>query len=152
VNGPDRARVGCFAGCARIPSHFRSRVCSDSRSIDGYSNASDEGGGAFLRIDGAVRPAEGVKWIGQSGGESWRTSLHIEGLCGRTTTGTIVCSKRQLQGQENSCRPKKRARFQGHRRLYSTFRWTRAYRPRHGGHHSSSSRLASDSYRRPPQN
>lgn len=32
-------------------------------------------------------------------------------LRGRTTTMTTVCSKRQLQGQENSYRPRKRTRM-----------------------------------------
>lgn len=68
VNEADRAPVGCFAGCARALSHFRSRVYFDSRSIDGFAVV-------LVRVEahssalGAVRPAEGVKRIGQSGGE-----------------------------------------------------------------------------------
>lgn len=82
MNGPDRARVGCFAGCARIPSHFRSRICSDSRSIDAYSSASDEDRDAFLRIYGAVRPILGMKRIGQSrGGVLKDLPPHLE-ACG----------------------------------------------------------------------
>lgn len=42
VNGPDRARLGCFVGCARAPSNFRSRVYADSKLLYGISSPSED--------------------------------------------------------------------------------------------------------------